>query len=918
MKIFNFKKNRILFKVLCTGLILLFSFQNSAYPIVRDLRDEGDISAFDVALAIISGFINGAALAEVEDVFKLSFLAKTYVLPVIASKVADKLGIENSIARAAFIMGFTAGIDAFGNKLYGSIKEAGKKTAKDTIKKTAKKMPKSVGQKVIEAIKNSSFYKVFAKIFGKIIDGIREFFTPPDPQSQLRSHTRARIEGSKEFSKAVEKFKEALKTTAKPTWKEAIKIGVRKAIQGAIQGAVEQAVYEYADKHLKRWWAELIGDSVGLFVGEGIEIAETEITGEKISYDEEKGIVVEKKEEGYAKKEIKEFFKKFGIRMSPQFLAALAREIGGKKEWGIVGSVFGNALVEKLFLDKERIEGLKTVVSNTDEKAPSSFTPEEIERRIGALNEEIKGLEAKKTLTEEEKERLKNLKTLRYYYQELRLSTKSFQKKLMDASIYALGGILLENISYRTPSPVHGAYFNLFLTSLFKSGIDIFRGNIPYDGGIKGAFKFMKNNFIYDAVQALGNFYSMGRLKPERPAGRGTRFKFTPEITYNPFFIDRLADYVRMGEKHGYLDAIISQYVSSLHTQSMLNFYQSYLLLMNQLQPVYIDYGKLLKELGYEEKLEKCKNDINALIKEIEKKYPKIAEEIKEKLMIEGYRGFDKKTVSQSLTTSQKREAIIHAILRPPHENLKKAIKEIEEIKEQNPTADLIKSLDKLIASLDKYVFLLENFSRKNDGHGIASIITNPPKKREELLKLVNHQIKIAQEEGNLEEVAKLLEIKKVLQEDNPPSLFQKFKYFSSKNPPSLFEKFEKNYNATQPASSPLQSKAFEAFKKEFEKRQFINQNVGKFYSYIDPYGNHHYGVTLKPQPNAQLLPFKLQPPKPHLLSHQPPPQPKKLLSPIRFGVFFRYDESESYFSLNMYEGHLRKFLPLLKKEKLK
>jgi len=867
MKIFNFKKNRILFKVLCTGLILLFSFQNSAYSIVRDLRDEGDISAFDVALAIISGYINGAALAEVEDVFKLSFLAKTYVLPVIASKVADKLGIENSIARAAFIMGFTAGIDAFANALQSGLKEGGKEVVKKAVKEANKKGFKKVIGKAAKTLEKSSIYKFFnsiIKFLSSIKNKISNFFgkifgKPSQTQTASSGIEKLKKEG-----------KEALKK--KIDWKEALKIGARKAIQGAIQGAAEQAAYEMADEHLPEWWAEIMGDSVGLFVGEVVEIAETEITGEKISYDEEKGIVVEKKEEGYAKKEIKEFFKKFGIRMSPQFLAALAREIGGKKEWGIVGSVFGNALVEKLFIDKKKIAKLEAEIRKNDKAAPQEFTQETVTERIKGLNKEIKILENevkilknKGSLTNKEEQKLlqklsklKRLKSLRYYYQELNLSLRSFKQKLMDAFIYGAGGILLENVSRRMYSPVYGAYFNLFNTSLFKSGIDIFRGNIPYDGGIKGALGFIKDNLIYDAVRALTNFYSMGRLRPVRVLGRGTRFKFTPEITYNPFFIDRLADYVRMGEKHSYLDAIISQYVSSLHAQSMLNLYQSYLLLTNQLNPVYVSCEKLLRDLGIERKLRKYEWRINEILNELKKINPELAKEIERGLEIAGIKIGEE----VDLSPRDKWRAISQALLKSKPDRLRDALEKINQL----PSSKEIKEVAQLVDSLNEYISTLKNYQRR-DGYVIAPLITNLPNSSQR-------------------------------------NLYEKFQEnYNNKPQPTMADKFNSNYFAPN---------------KEIEIKF---KETGKMYLYEDPYTNPHSGkiTSFKPEivspvpirVEEQLLkkPIKPQTPPQKL----PPPEIQR--EPIKIvELKFWYDEKNMYPSS---ERALNEVLSNLSKEEL-
>jgi len=882
MRFLRFRKNRILFKFLCIGIIFIFSVNSLSYAKVIDLRKEGELETFDIITAVISGLLQGISIGKVKNIFDLEFIAKTYALPVMTGKLADALGIEDPVARMAFSMGLTTGIDAFANALHEGSKQAAKtaveKGVKENLEKSAKGAtesakgshlkPQPIGVSIANYIKNiikksavgNFFVSVWSKIknvFSQIFSPIKTFFskiynmlfnrsTPQQSQTAQNLPPPPEKSSSPKDSNTVN-LKE--KISKRKDWhkilKEALKISIRTAAKAAAQAAVEEAVLREVKDDMEEWWAQVIADTAGLIMGEVVEIAETELTDEKVSYDEESGIKLEKKEQGYIEKELKDFFKKLGIRVLHQTVTAGAADLG-IREAGMVASVFGEAILQKLYTygRKKDLEALKA------------------------------SLEAKEKLTPEEKAKLK---IINYELEQL---NKEIKGKLLDAFGYALADIILRKSSLKTPSPTHAIYIHLLSTSLIKSSVQIFQGSRLSEKGPKGLFKFIVGNLSADTIEALTNFWSMGRLRPVKPEGEGVIFKFTPAITYNPFFIDRLIDYVRRVENYGFTDALMYQYISSLHAQSMFNLFEAYQTLRNNLSRIYFSYRELEKGMKEEfrKRLEEAKEELKKLSdEEMQKELNKLF--LLAEVNFPNLEGIESK--SDYLKKFWLAFLGYRRAMKKVLEEVKKEIEELEIKKEE-----LIKEYGKEAPQIE----------RINRDINTLKKVGN---------KIYDYIVYLEKEKWNKDSLAigsGLVEVNNITQQ-NLPALLRAVEYTKNKilnealgKGRNLEEKIEIAERLGLDRILELESilKKGELTQEDIE---FMKTQIKGIVAYRDLFGNYHYLVKLNESKPKEQKAVEQEP------KIQPPSQPQKKALPVKVRLeeraliplkfYYLFDKSE-------------------------
>ena len=130
-----------------------------------------------------------------------------------------------------------------------------------------------------------------------------------------------------------------------------------------------------------------------------------------------------------------------------------------------------------------------------------------------------------------------------------------YKEAIIEGLESGLISVGLQALSRQTKSPVHGAYLNLFASSFAKSLLH------PKEGFLVTLGASM--------TEANADFMSFGRATAQ-PNADGT-FDFAWHNPNDVFFIARYTDYIRDMQEYGVEYALASQYLSSIHYQSVNN-----------------------------------------------------------------------------------------------------------------------------------------------------------------------------------------------------------------------------------------------------------------------------------------------------------------------------------------------------------
>ena len=137
----------------------------------------------------------------------------------------------------------------------------------------------------------------------------------------------------------------------------------------------------------------------------------------------------------------------------------------------------------------------------------------------------------------------------------------SDQQALFEGIKFGAISALLQSISLKTKSPVHGAYFNLFASSILKAAF----------ANVEGEKDYGFNTMMISApmTEGVADIMSLGRATPYLN-NEGT-FDLNWHNPNDVFFMGRYYDYIQDLSKYGFSGALMNQFISALHYQAVTN-----------------------------------------------------------------------------------------------------------------------------------------------------------------------------------------------------------------------------------------------------------------------------------------------------------------------------------------------------------
>jgi len=562
-------------KIIALLLVCSFLLQQSALAVVADLREEGRIKATNVLLAIVSGAAQGLSVKPGWSLARN--FASTYLIPLAINQVAKH--IDNSVARFAFSAGASVAANMALDKWGGSV--LGKGKGPSGPKPAPKPKPGVWGKVVYVLTKRSQapqqlashasktfiqtllsrLNNFFESLIGKLRAALSKIWNkitgkgkgtvadpgvvvppkkPPLKVEEINPYTGEVIPAAAN-SLTKEIAKEALKEVPKhlPFWM-AILI---KSTQAAVYAAVEQAVYQNLNDSHKQL-AEMIASASSMFVAELVGVGlEKAAGGHFIIYKGD--IIAEKITDGTLNqelnRELKKFFADFGIAMAGRGVEVLFAEKFGIEEEGILASVGITSLLQQA-RQKRALEELK------GERDKNIQRKEELETQLA-----IENTTSTRSRAPELQAEIDALgKRIGEYKYQISEAEKGYTRALLEGLLRGGISVGLQKISLATPSPLHGAYFNITAASIVEAALS------------KRPFAEVLSENI---AKVTADVYSMGRAQPYvNDKGELELRKVNPN---DIFFIARYTDYIRsVAEEDNITWPLEEQLISSLHYQT--------------------------------------------------------------------------------------------------------------------------------------------------------------------------------------------------------------------------------------------------------------------------------------------------------------------------------------------------------------
>jgi len=543
-------------KIVVFILVFLFACEQTTFAAQINVRDAGNIGWLDVTLSIFAGFMQAAQIDPSWGASRI--FISTYLIPLATDKLIKALHIKNRALQMAISVGINvaankgldmkgvgtggAGNAPRGNPAFKIMAKLGKILNKAFLKIAAK-----LGSKAAQGALNKIIQQEAAEFASKtiqeatqkgiqitqqeLLNALIQKFGQELPKETIekiaeealnkalkqtlsraaQDLTEEAINTGTEVAKGT--IGEITSTAATQTAQSAISVSIWKAmlykgIQGATYGAVWGALSSAIEKHnkpLSRFLATagalLAAEFTGLGLSKATGIVFDIPTNSEQQYDKE----AINKETGKKvldealSKELKEFSKQYLVRMTGMGVETAAA-MAGIQEAGIVFSAgLTRMLQDKLYKTNDK--------NKTDDKIKETF-----------YKEMLKGLAS------------------------------------------GLISVALQRISLETKSPVHGAYFNLFVSTLVRAAL---MENVEGKG-----FSFYKAQIGVAGTYALADMMSMGRGTPELTADG----KFSLKMRgMDVFFMARYSDYIWDVHKYGLATAMTNQLLSSIHYQSVSN-----------------------------------------------------------------------------------------------------------------------------------------------------------------------------------------------------------------------------------------------------------------------------------------------------------------------------------------------------------
>jgi len=485
--------------------------------------------------------------------------------------------------------------------------------------------------------------------------------------------------------------KTAIEKTSVSTWKVMLYKGLQGATYGAVWGALSSAIEKY-NKALSRFLATggalLAAEFTGLALSKATGIVFDIPTNTEQQYD--KKAINEKTRmtlDQALSKELKEFSKQYLVSMAGTGVET-AFAMAGIQEAGIVFSAGLTRLLQQtLYKDPQLISKLGKDNAElgellaTLEKArnnPDKLTPNEKELltkykiyKEGDIDWErlTQMIPASRALIESNNYKIK-------------MAGMTTSQAMLRGLGFGLISVLLQRISLSTKSPVHGAYVNLFVSSLVRATLMKNVFTLPEGADLKNMdtpaltqlaqkhkdFSFYEAQIGVAGTYAVADMMSMGRGTPELTADG----KFSLNMKgMDVFFMARYSDYIWDVHKYGFNAALTNQLLSSIHYQSVSNvtdilqhvLYKANLAKTSPLNEVYVKMPrqsieelsvafKVVKEQA--QKLGYTGKDPKAIKEELEAKQESLKDEDKSLLVaINNYDSLKQKFHNQLTLFSQ-------------------------------------------------------------------------------------------------------------------------------------------------------------------------------------------------------------------------------------------------------------------------